>query len=70
MALGHVAHFTEGFLQLVNTAFILAVLHEVHERLHEFDFIFHEAAGLAAFFELLGELYKLDSIVGFKFKFM
>lgn len=70
MTLGHIAHFAEGFLQLVNTAFILAVLHEVHERLHEFDFIFHEAARLAAFFELLGKLDQFNGVVGFQFKFM
>ena len=70
MALGHIAHFTECFLQLVNAAFVLAVLHEVHERLHEFDFIFHEAAGLAAFFELLGKLDQFNGIIGFQFKFM
>ena len=34
MAFGYITHFTERFLQLVNTAFVLAVLHEVHERLH------------------------------------
>lgn len=70
MALGHIAHFTEGFLQLANTAFVLAVLHEVHERLHEFDFIFHEAACLAAFFELLGKFDQFNGVVGFQFKFM
>lgn len=70
MALGHIAHFTEGFLQLVNAAFILAVLHEVHERLYEFDFIFHEAAGLAAFFELFGKFNQFNGVVGFQFEFM
>ena len=70
MAFGYITHFTERFLQLVNTAFILAVLHEVHERLHEFDFIFHEAARLAAFFELLGKFDQFNGVVGFQFKFM
>ena len=70
MVFGYIAHFAESFLQLVNAAFVLAVLHEVHKRLHKFDFIFHEAACLAAFFELLGELNKLDGVVWFKFEFM
>ena len=70
MALGHIAHFAEGFLQLMNTAFILAVLHEVHKRLHKFNFVFHEAAGLAAFFELLGKLDQFNGVIGFKLKFM
>lgn len=65
MAFGYIAHFTESFLQLMNTAFILAVLHEVHKRLHEFNFIFHEAAGLAAFFELLGKFDQFNGVVWF-----
>lgn len=63
MVFGYIAHFAESFLQLVNAASVLAVLHKVHKRLHKFDFIFHHTARLAAFFELFGELNKLDGVV-------
>lgn len=66
MVFGYIAHFAESFLQLANAAFVLAVLHEVHKRLHKFDFILHHAARLAAFFELFGELDKLDGVILFK----
>lgn len=61
------AHTAQSGGQLVDCLFILVVLHEIHERLDAVDLVLHQAAGLAAFFELLGELDKLDGIVLFKF---
>ncbi len=66
MVFGYIAHFAESFLQLVNAAFVLAVLHEVHKRLHKFDFVLHHTARLATFFELFGELDELNGVVLFK----
>lgn len=66
MVFGYITHFAESFLQLANAAFVLAVLHEVHKRLHKFDFVLHHTARLAAFFELFSELNKLDGVVLFK----